>query len=92
MNTKTIINLKIDKALKNQAAELAAEMGFNLSSVITSILRNFVTTRELHVTSGRRMTKYLESLIEEVNNEKESDKSPAFKNSKDAMKWLNSVK
>ena len=92
MNTKTIINLKIDKTLKNQAAELAAEMGFNLSSVITSILRNFVTTRELHVSSKHKMTKYLESVIEEVNAEKESDKSPAFKNSKDAMNWINSIK
>ena len=92
MNTKTIINLKIDKNLKNQAADLAAEMGFNLSSVITSILRNFVTTRELHVSSKHQMTDYLESVIKDVNLEKKSEKSPAFKNAKDAIKWLDSRK
>lgn len=43
---------------------------------------------------GKRktMTKYLASMIKEVNLEKKSDKSPAFKNSKDAMKWLRSFK
>jgi len=37
-------------------------------------------------------TKYLESVIKATNLEKKSDKSPVFKNSKDAMGWLNSVK
>ena len=92
MNTKTVINLKIDKTLKDQAAELAEKMGFNLSSVITSILRNFVTTRELHVSSRHEMTDYLESVIKDVTLEKKSDKSPVFTTSKDAVKWLDSKK
>ena len=40
----------------------------------------------------KTITKYLESAIKSVNRESDADKSPAFKNAKDAMAWLNSIK
>lgn len=70
MNTKTMMNIKIDKNLKTKAAKLADDMGFNLSSVIAAMLRNFVTTQELSVSMAPRMTPYLEGAIREVMKEK----------------------
>ena len=88
MNTKTMMNIKIDKDLKSKAAKLADDMGFNLSSVISGMLRNFVITRELSITTAPRMTPYLEGAIREVMKEKKNEQSPKFKNSKDAISWL----
>ncbi len=88
MNTKTMMNIKIDKNLKTKAAKLADDMGFNLSSVIAAMLRNFVTTQELSVSMAPRMTPYLEGAIREVMKEKKNDRSPKFNNAKDADKWL----
>ena len=88
MNTKTMMNIKIDKELKAKAAKLAEDMGFNLSSVISGMLRNFVITRELSITTAPRMTPYLEGAIREVMKEKKSEQSPKFKNSRDAIAWL----
>ncbi len=92
MNTKTMMNVKIDKGLKAKAAELAEAMGFNLSSVITGMLRNFVTTRELNISTAPKMTPYLESAIAEVMKESKKDRSPKFDNHADAIAWLDAQK
>lgn len=89
---KTMMNIKIDKGLKDQAAELAGAMGFNLSSVVSAMLRNFVSMRELNVSLAPKMTPYLESAIKEVMKEKDTEQSPVFKNHKDAIAWLDSQK
>lgn len=88
MNTKTMMNVKIDKILKEKAATLADAMGFNLSSVVSAMLRNFVTTQEFSVSLAPKMTPYLEGVIREVMKEKKSERSPKFKNHADAVKWL----
>lgn len=88
MAVKTMMNIKIDKDLKTRAADLAEAMGFNLSSVIASMLRNFVTTQEFSVSIAPKMTPYLESAIREVMKEKKSGRSPKFKNHTDAVSWL----
>jgi addiction module RelB/DinJ family antitoxin len=89
MSTKTMMNIKIDKNLKLKAAALADAMGFNLSSIVSGMLRNFVTTQEFSVSMTPRMTPYLEGAIREVMKEKKSDRSPKFSNAKDAVAWLN---
>ena len=88
MNTKTMMNVKIDKSLKEKAATLADTMGFNLSSVVSAMLRNFVTTQEFSVSLAPKMTPYLEGVIREVMKEKKSERSPKFKSHADAVKWL----
>jgi addiction module RelB/DinJ family antitoxin len=88
MNTKTMMNIKIDKNLKEKAADLADAMGFNLSSVVSAMLRNFVTTKELNISMAPRMTPHLEGVIREVMKEKRSERSPRFNNAKDADAWL----
>jgi addiction module RelB/DinJ family antitoxin len=85
---KTVISIKIDKDLKTKAANLAEKMGFNLSSIISATLRNFVVNKEINVSLEPRMTPYLESVIEEVRKESPEDRSPMFDNAEDAIAWL----
>ncbi len=85
-----MINIKIDQDLKEQAAKLAESMGFNLSSVITATLRNFVSTRELHVSAATyEPTPYLAAILDEVATQTVKDWSPAFKSADEAFDWLN---
>ena len=85
---KTMVNIKLDKKLKDQASKLAEQMGFNLSSVISATLRHFVVNKEINISLKPKMTPYLESIISEVKREKTSDKSPVFENSTEAIAWL----
>lgn len=47
---RTVINIKTDRKIKTEAQKIAAKMGLSLSSVINAYLRQFVTTKTLHLT------------------------------------------
>jgi antitoxin component of RelBE/YafQ-DinJ toxin-antitoxin module len=46
---KTILNVKVSKALKQDAQELADEIGVPLSTVVIANLKDFVRSRSLTV-------------------------------------------
>ncbi|OGZ65910.1 MAG: hypothetical protein A3C58_00310 [Candidatus Staskawiczbacteria bacterium RIFCSPHIGHO2_02_FULL_34_10] len=46
---KTILNIKVDKAEKEKAQQIAAEMGLPLSTIVNVHLREFIRTREFSV-------------------------------------------
>lgn len=72
---QTVINIKTDKKLKEEASKLAKEMGFTLSSVINATLFNFVKSRELYITDAPRMTPYLEGIVAEAKRDYKAGKN-----------------
>ncbi len=46
---KTLLNVKVDKAEKEKAKQIAAQMGVPLSTVVNAHLREFIRTREFSV-------------------------------------------
>lgn len=44
---KTVLNVKTDKEVKEQAQELAEEIGVPLSTVVNAYLKEFIRTREV---------------------------------------------
>lgn len=82
----TIINIKTEKKLKDQASKLAKEMGFSLSSVINATLYNFVKNRELHITHKPFMTPYLENILVEARRDYKAGKNiKSFKSMEDLI-------
>lgn len=47
--TKVIANLRIEKKLKEQASDLAKQMGVSLSTIITLLLQKFVKEKRIEV-------------------------------------------
>lgn len=92
MNTYTILNIKTDKKLKENAKKVASKIGVPLSTVVNSFLKQFVRDEEVTFSSkSYQMTPYLESLVEEARKERKNKKeSEYFSNVKDLMKSLNS--
>lgn len=60
---KTVINLKADKEVKEQAQKVAEELGLPLSTVINSYLKQFIRDKEIHLSIAPKMTPALERLI-----------------------------
>jgi len=60
---KTLISIKADKEVKENAQKLARELGLSLSDVMNAALRNFIRTREATFSSIPRMTPELERLL-----------------------------
>lgn len=77
MNTldKTIINIKVNKGLKQEAQELADEIGVPLTTVITASLKEFVRSRSLTVSAFPRLRPEIEQELGEALADYKNDKN-----------------
>lgn len=66
---KTVIHIKSDKEVKENAQRAAKELGLTLTDVINAALRNFIRTREVIFSNTPRMTPELEKIIAKVEKD-----------------------
>jgi len=92
MSNKTIINIKADKEVKDQAKRLAERLGVPLSTVINSFLKQFIRSEEVTFSNARVMTPGLEAVLEEVEKDRKEGKniSGPF-NVKEAINHISSL-
>lgn len=90
---RTVIHIKADKDVKENAARVARKLGLNLSDVINASLRNFIRTREIVFSDTPQMTPELEKLLENVEDDIKNNRNLVgpFKNAKEANKYLDSL-
>lgn len=70
MNTQTILNVKTDKKLKEDAKRISSELGVPLGTVVNALLKQFVRDREITLSSNPlRPTPYLEKRLLEAEAE-----------------------
>ena len=68
------------------SAKLADELGLDLSVIVRASLKNLIQTKIFHVEKTYRTTRYLENLIEAINNEKENSWSGPLSTSEELEK------
>ena len=90
---QTVIHIKSDKEVKENAAKVARELGLNLSDVINASLRNFIRTREVIFSDTPQMTPELEKLLGKVEEDIKDKRNiiGPFKNAKEANDYLDSL-
>ena len=74
---KTLISIKTNKEVKENAQKLAAELGLSLSDVVNASLRNFIRTREVRVSATPHMTLELEKLVGKAEDDFKKGKNVA---------------
>ncbi len=86
----TVIHIKADKEVKENAQKAAKDLGLTLSDVINASLRNFIRTREIVFSDIPQMTPELEKLLGRVEEDIKHDRnlSPSFKNMDEAIDYL----
>ena len=93
MNTldKTILNVKLNKSLKQDAQELADELGIPLSTIVIANLKEFVRSRSLTVSALPRLKPEIEKELEEAIADYKQGRniSPVLHSSKDVAEYLN---
>ncbi|OGE10469.1 hypothetical protein A3H87_04295 [Candidatus Curtissbacteria bacterium RIFCSPLOWO2_02_FULL_42_37] len=91
---QTVIHIKADKEVKENAAKVARELGLNLSDVINASLRNFIRTREIIFSDTLQMTPELEKLLDKVEEDIKHNRNIVgpFKTPEEMDKFLNSLK
>lgn len=86
----TVIHIKADKEVKENAQKAAKDLGLTLSDVINAALRNFIRTREVIFSDIPQMTPWLEKRLEKVEEDIKRGRniSPKFKNMDAAIEYL----
>lgn len=65
----TVISVKVDKDVKEQASKLAKSAGLTLSALVNSYLRQVTATRRIDIYVPEEMTPKMEAIIAEVEKE-----------------------
>ena len=66
---KTVLNIKTDREVKEEAQKIARELGVPLSTVVNAYLKEFVREREVRLSLAPRMSSRLEKLLEGVEKD-----------------------
>jgi len=90
---KTMINVKTDKEVKNNARRLAEDLGISLSDVINVSLRNFIRTREIRISNVPHMTPELENLLGVIEHDIKTGKnlSGSLETTREVRRHLDSL-
>jgi len=67
--SKTVISVKVDTNVKNEAQALAKSLGLNLSSLVNTYLRQVVSTRRVELYAPEVMTPELEKALDLVETD-----------------------
>jgi addiction module RelB/DinJ family antitoxin len=92
-NTATILNIKTDKKLKADAKAVADGMGLTLTTVVNSMLKQFVREKEITFSVNEyRPSKFLQDAIRESQREFDAGEVQIFENVEDMLADLMSKK
>ena len=89
MNTAAI-SIKTEPEVKIKAQRIAKELGFSLSFLVNSWIKQFIKTKTVSFSkSDEEPSDYLIQSIKKSEEQlKKGETSPLFDNAKDAVKWL----
>lgn len=90
---KTMINIKADKEVKENAQKLARDLGLPLSGIINALLKEFVRNRSVSFSVIPTMTCALENVLGKVENDVKKGKnmSPVFSSASKANAYLDNL-
>lgn len=91
--TKTMINIKTDKEIKENAQQAARDIGISISDVVNAALRNFIRTREVVFSDVPYMTAELERLLGPVEADIKNKKnlSPRLRTKGEVAQYLDTL-
>ncbi len=89
---KTVLNVKTDKEIKEQAQKIAKDIGVPLSTIVNAYLKEFVREKRVTFSVEPKLRPEVAQLLNRARKDLKAHKniSPNFSSAKDAVAWLNS--
>lgn len=92
VSMSTVLNVKINPALKKKAQSVAKELGLPMSIVVAASLRDFVNTRTITISDSPRLKPEVEAELLSMSKKARAgnfdDYSPAFGSPEKSFMWL----
>ena len=87
-----VINIKTDAKVKAGAQEVAAELGFSLSSLINGYLRQLVKSKTVHFSlSEEEPSEYLIKALKESEEDRKAGRHVSFDSGEEALGYLDKL-
>jgi len=88
----TIVNVKVEQKIKQQAQQVAEELGLTLSGVINAYLRQLIRTKTVFVSEKyEEPSDFLVAALEEARMERKAGKHYSFKDNADAVSFVDKI-
>jgi len=84
-NTATILNIKTDKKLKAEAKKVADDMGLTLTTVVNSMLKQFVREKEITFSTHEYPSPMLRRALKEAHAEYNAGELKVFSDVEDLI-------
>lgn len=90
---KTVINIKADKKVKEDAQKIAQDLGLPLSTIINAYLKQFIRNKSVYFSSSPKMSVGLEKLLSSVEKDIKNKKniSKSFSSVNELSNYLDSL-
>ena len=88
---KTMMSIKIDKELKEQAQAISKELGLSMSSVISNYLKKLVQEREVVFSQRLEPNDETKKVLKEIAQKGYEKDSVGFDSSQEADEYLMSL-
>ncbi len=90
---KTVINIKVDREIKERAFEVAESMSLPLSTIINAFLKKFISDQSITFTAPLKPSKSLEKILKRADKDIRLGRnlSPVFTNVDDMNAYLASL-
>ncbi len=85
IKSATILNIKTDKKLKAEAKKVADDMGLTLTTVVNSMLKQFVREKEITFSVNEYPSPMLREALKEAQAEFEAGELKIFSNVEDLI-------
>lgn len=87
---KSLVSARIDSSLKEEAREVAEELGLSLTDIVRAAFRSLVRTREIHFSDSHEMSSDLENYLGSIINDLETGKnmSPPLNSEEDIREYM----
>jgi DNA-damage-inducible protein J len=89
--SSTVISVKIDQKTKDEAQQVADQLGFSLSAVIKAQLKHLIRTRSLAVSLPEEPSDYLVKSLRQSDEDIAAGRTLSFKTGQDALAYIDSL-
>ena len=88
MNT-SVINIKTNKEVKQQAQQVGKNLGVSLSALINGYLHQLIRLKKVEFSMDEEPSEYLKQAIKNAKEQRKRGKaSPIFDNTEDMLEFL----
>ena len=87
----SVITVKTPSQVKEQAQEVARELGFSLSSLVNAYLRQLVKTKTVHFSLPEEPTQYLLDSLNKSKEDIKAGRTISFDKPEDAISYVDSI-